>query len=174
MKPKLLFVTDLHYQANGRCYYEEDIHLSSQLKDSFDLVLCQPRSAARFLADFDVVLFRNTGPVMYFAEDYAAFRAEASRLQSKVFNQLFGKGDMLGKQYLVDLSKQGFPVIPSVDNPADLALLPAVDEYVSKLKKGADSHGMEFIRQRNWGRSPLTRTSSSHESITNTKCHLFI
>ena len=144
-KPKLLHVTDLHYQSNGRVYFEEDMYLSSQLSKHFDLVLCHPRSAVAFMHDVDVVLFRNTGPVVYFQEEYEAFRKEANSTGAKVFNELTGKGDMQGKQYLVDLSREGYPVIPSVDNQKELNRLPAAQRYVAKLKHGADSIGMEFI-----------------------------
>ena len=144
-KPKLLHVTDLHYQSNARVYYEEDLYLSSQLNKHFDLVLCHPKSAISFLADVDVVLFRNTGPVMYFQEDYDAFRKEAEATGAKIFNELSGKGDMQGKQYLIDLSREGYPVIPSIDNHSELDRLPQAERYVVKLKEGADSIGMEFV-----------------------------
>jgi len=144
-KPKLLHVTDLHYKSNARVYYKEDLYLSSQLNKHFDLVLCNPRSAISYLADVDVVLFRNTGPVMYFQEEYDAFRKEAEAVGAKVFNELTGKGDMQGKQYLIDLSQEGYPVIPSVDNHNELDRLPAAERYLVKLKAGADSIGMEFV-----------------------------
>ena len=144
-KPKLLHVTDLHYQANGRVYYQEDMYLSSQLSKHFNLVLCHPQAAIAFIHDVDVVLFRNTGPVMYFQDEYNAFRKEATAAGTKVFNELTGKADMQGKQYLVDLSREGYPVIPSIDKKSELSQLPAANRYVSKLKYGADSIGMEFL-----------------------------
>lgn len=145
MMPKLLHVTDLHYQAKGRRYYEEDMYLSSRLSESFDLVLCHPKAAHAFLGDVDVVLFRNTGPVLYFSEVYEAFKAEAKAVGVKVFNELSGKADMAGKQYLVELTQGEYPVIPSVDRQEDLRRLPVADQYVTKLKLGADSLGMEFF-----------------------------
>ena len=51
---------------------------------------------------------------------------------------------MAGKQYLVDLSRAGFPVIPTVDRAADLGLLPRSAGYVVKPKLGADSVGLRF------------------------------
>ncbi|NKB60699.1 MAG: hypothetical protein GKR95_00670 [Gammaproteobacteria bacterium] len=112
MKPKILYVTDLHYQAKGRNYYEEDIYLSGKLSESFDLVLCQPKAVNAFLEGVDVVLFRNTGPVLYFPEVYEAFKIEARKREIKVFNELKGKADMEGKQYLIEPTKNGYPVIP--------------------------------------------------------------
>ena len=156
MKPKLLHVTDLHYQSNARIYYEEDMYLSSQLNKHFDLVLCHPKSTASFLADVDVVLFRNTGPVMYFQEDYDAFRKQAEATGTKVFNELTGKGDMQGKQYLIDLSRAGYPVIPSIDNHSEIGRLPYAERYVVKLKAGADSIGMEFVTREQLRKIDLT------------------
>lgn len=145
MKPKLLLVTDLHYQAKGRKYYEEDMYLSSQLGESFDLVICHPNAANAYLGDVDIVLFRNTGPVLYFSEVYDAFKAKAIKLGTKVFTELTGKADMVGKQYLIDLTNDGYPVIPSVDAHEDLSTLPVADRYIEKLKLGADSIGMSFV-----------------------------
>ena len=39
---RVLYVTDLTYQARGRCYCDEDISLSSELGKHFDLALCHP------------------------------------------------------------------------------------------------------------------------------------
>jgi hypothetical protein len=52
---------------------------------------------------------------------------------------------MAGKQYLLDLSAAGFPVIPTVDRPEDLDRLPAADRYVVKPKLGADSIGLRIV-----------------------------
>ncbi len=144
-RPKLLHVTDLYYPSQGRIYYEEDLYLSQQLGQHFDLVLCHPKTAAAYVADVDLVLFRNTGPVMYFAAEYAAFRQTAQACKAKVFNQLTGKADMLGKQYLIDLFQAEYPVIPSVDCAQNLSQLPTADRYITKLKQGADSIGVEFV-----------------------------
>ena len=155
-KPKLLHVTDLHYQSNARVYYKEDLYLSSQLNKHFNLVLCHPKSAIAYLADVDVVLFRNTGPVMYIQEEYDAIRKEAEAIGAKVFNELTGKGDMQGKQYLIDLCREGYPVIPSVDNHNELGRLPQADRYVVKLKAGSDSIGMEFVTSEQLKNTDLT------------------
>ena len=36
---KILYLTDLYYEAKGRKYYEEDIYITGKLKDHFDVVL---------------------------------------------------------------------------------------------------------------------------------------
>ena len=144
-KPKLLFVTDLYYQSKGRAYYKEDLYLSSKLSSEFDLVLCGPRVATRFMSNADIVLFRNTGPVMYFKNEYESFKLKAGESGIKMFNQLTGKGDMKGKQHLLDLTKAGYPVISTIDNKADIYRLPRCERYLSKPKFGADSIDMNYF-----------------------------
>ena len=41
---KILYLTDLYYEAKGRKYYEEDIYITGRLKDHFDVVLCNPKT----------------------------------------------------------------------------------------------------------------------------------
>ncbi|WP_327371375.1 hypothetical protein [Streptomyces sp. NBC_01217] len=146
-RPSVLFVTDLAYEARGRRYCDEDIYLTSRLREEFDIALCHPGDAAALLDGFDAVVVRNSGPVLHYREAYDAFRARARELGVRVYNPLNGRADMAGKQYLVDLSRARYPVIPTVDRAADLGLLPAAAEYVVKPKLGADSAGLRFIRE---------------------------
>ncbi|MFD0022597.1 hypothetical protein [Streptomyces sp. NPDC058382] len=145
-RPSVLFVTDLAYEARGRRYCDEDIHLTARLREDFDTALCHPRDAAALLDGFDAVVIRNSGPVLHYQGAYDAFRARAAELGTRVYNPLTGRGDMAGKQYLVDLSRAGYPVIPTVDRTADLGLLPGAEGYVVKPKLGADSVGLRFVR----------------------------
>ncbi|MYS35772.1 hypothetical protein K388_05057 [Streptomyces sp. KhCrAH-43] len=144
-RPSVLFVTDLAYEARGRRYCDEDIRLTERLREDFDLALCHPRDAAALLDRFDAVVVRNSGPVLHYQEAYDAFRARALELGTRMYNPLTGRGDMAGKQYLVDLSRSGYPVIPTVDRAADLGLLPEAGGYVVKPKLGADSVGLTFV-----------------------------
>ncbi|MDQ0879129.1 hypothetical protein [Peribacillus sp. V2I11] len=43
----LLYVTDLYYEAKGRNYYEEDLYLTSKLREDFQLVVCHPEELKR-------------------------------------------------------------------------------------------------------------------------------
>lgn len=52
---RALYVTDLAYQARGRRYCDEDIFLTSRLRDDFDVALCHPLDAAALMDAFDVV-----------------------------------------------------------------------------------------------------------------------
>ncbi|MBP3792005.1 MAG: hypothetical protein ILA26_08240 [Methanobrevibacter sp.] len=142
---KILYMTDLYYPAKGRNYYEEDLYITQRLKDSFDLVLCHPQNSESFEDDVDLVIFRNTGPVTGFSDVYDDFVNRVKSKGLKTFNEFTGKADMCGKQYLLDLTLEKFPVIPTVDTIDDLGLLPDCERYVIKPKDGADSIGLEFL-----------------------------
>jgi hypothetical protein len=142
---RLLYVTDLAYEARGRRYCDEDIRLTARLREDFELALCHPRDAAGLMGSFDAVVVRNSGPVLAHQDAYDDFRARALRDGVRVYNPLTGKADMAGKQYLLDLSAEGRPVIPTVDRAADLHRLPATDRYVVKPKLGADSIGLRIV-----------------------------
>lgn len=144
-RPSVLLVTDLGYQARGRRYCDEDIFLSSRLRQDFDTALCHPLDAAALMDGFDLVVVRNSGPVLHYQQAYQAFRGAAGERGTRVYNPLNGRGDMAGKQYLLDLTAAGYPVIPTVDRLADLDRLPDADEYAVKPKAGADSAGLHFV-----------------------------
>ncbi|MFH9980023.1 hypothetical protein ACH4ND_12355 [Streptomyces sp. NPDC017179] len=145
VRSRLLYVTDLAYPARGRRYCDEDIRLTSRLREDFDLALCNPRDAAALMDAFDAVVVRNSGPVLEYRAAYDDFRARALDRKTRVYNPLTGRADMAGKQYLLDLSAAGRPVIPTVDRPEDLHRLPAADRYVVKPKLGADSIGLRTV-----------------------------
>ncbi|MEU9472406.1 hypothetical protein AB0D78_38640 [Streptomyces avermitilis] len=144
-RPSVLFVTDLAYEARGRRYCDEDIFLSSRLRDDFDIALCHPLDAAALMDTFDAVVVRNSGPVLHYQKEYDAFRERAAARGTRVYNPLSGRGDMGGKQYLLDLTAAGYPVIPTIDRPQDLGRLPEAGEYAVKPKAGADSIGLAFV-----------------------------
>ncbi|MFH8838845.1 RimK family alpha-L-glutamate ligase [Streptomyces sp. NPDC017868] len=145
-RPRLLYVTDLAYPARGRRYGDEDVDLTARLRAAFDLALCHPLDATALMEGFDAVVVRNSGPVLGYQREYEAFRERARALGTRVYNPLHGRGDMAGKQYLLDLTAGGHPVIPTVDRPEDLHRLPDAAEYAVKPKAGADSIGLRFVR----------------------------
>ncbi|MFF3403682.1 hypothetical protein ACFYW6_34970 [Streptomyces sp. NPDC002659] len=142
---RLLYVTDLGYEAKGRRYCDEDIRLSGRLREDFDIALCHPLDAARLMDPFDAVVVRNSGPVLHYQREYDAFLALVRKSGVRLYNPPTGRADMAGKQYLVELSAAGFPVIPTVDRGEDVGRLPHAAQYVVKPKLGADSIGMEFV-----------------------------
>lgn len=143
MRAKILYVSDLTYPARGRRYCDEDIFVTRQLRDHFDLALCHPLDAVALMDAFDAVIVRNSGPVLHFQVEYDEFRAAAIARGTLVFNQLTGKADMIGKQYLVELSDAGYPVIPTTDS--DPSTLPESTAYLVKPKLGSDSIGLRKV-----------------------------
>ncbi|MFJ9080914.1 MULTISPECIES: hypothetical protein [unclassified Streptomyces] len=144
-RPRVLYVTDLAYPAQGRRYCDEDIYLTSRLRSAFDLALCHPLDATALMDGFDAVVVRNSGPVLGYQEAYDEFRTRALERGTNVYNPLTGRADMAGKQYLLDLTTAGYPVIPTVDRAADLDRLPKADTYIAKPKLGADSIGLRVV-----------------------------
>lgn len=142
---KILYLTDLAYKAKGRNYCDEDIFITNYLKDHFDVVLAHPKCSQSFENFVDLVVFRNTGSIMGFKDIYNSFVSRVANNNIPTFNSFSGKADMRGKQYLIELSKNGFPVIPTVDSLRDLCLLPVSPLYVAKPMDGADSIGLEFL-----------------------------
>ena len=144
----ILYLTDLYYKANGRNYYEEDLYITSQFKQHFNLLIGHPQQALNNLEKADLVVFRNTGPVIAYQEYFNRFVAEVQEKNILSFNSFDGKADMKGKQYLLDLTKQDFPVIPTIEDPDELEKLGNVEKFVVKLKNGADSIGMEILNKK--------------------------
>lgn len=144
-RTRVLYVTDLTYQARGRRYCDEDIYLSDRLREQFDVALSHPGDAANLMTSFDVVVVRNSGPAIHYQADHESFRARAAEAGVRVFTELTGKADMAGKQYLLDLYAEGYPVIPTADTLSDALALPVATGYVAKPKFGADSVGLRFV-----------------------------
>lgn len=144
-RPSLLYLTDPGYEARGRRYGDEDLWLSARLRERFTVALAHPVDAVDLMDRFDAVMVRNTGPVVGHLVAHQAFRTAAAVRGTKVFTDLGAKGDALGKQYLVDLSAAGWPVIPTVGRAEDLDRLPPADAYVTKPLLGADSIGLEIV-----------------------------
>ena len=105
----------------------------------------QSKNSKSFEEDVDLVIFRNTGPVSEFRQDYNSFIDRVKSNRIKTFNEFNGKADMCGKQYLIDLTSDNFPVIPTIDSIEHLDVLGNCDNYVVKPTDGADSIGLEFL-----------------------------
>jgi hypothetical protein len=154
-RPRVLYVSDLAYQARGRRYCDEDIFLSTRLRASLDVAVCHPLDVVALMDAFDLVMVRNSGPVVHYQAEYDHFRDRAVEQGALVYNQLSGKADMLGKRYLLDLTAAGLPVIPTICRPQDLDRLPDTDCYVVKPWRGADSVGLEFVTRRRLEDAPF-------------------
>ena len=53
--------------------------------------------------------------------------------------------DIKGKQYLLDLTDTNYPVIPTVEHISEIDVLGDTQKYITKIKNGADSIGMEIL-----------------------------
>ncbi len=156
-KSTLLYLTDLYYPAKGRNYYEEDLYITSQLKEHFNILIGNPQQALAFLDKADFIVFRNTGPVAYYQDYFNEFVEAVKQKGIPTFNSFDGKADMKGKQYLLNLFDQDFPVIPTIDSTEKLHLLPKSEHYIIKLKNGADSIGMEKVNKEELNKADLER-----------------
>lgn len=141
----ILYVTDFYYEAKGRKYYEEDLYITSQLKEHFNILIGHPHQVLSYLNIADVLVFRNTGSVIGYQEYFNRFVTLAKEKNILTFNSMDGKADIKGKQYLLDLMDLEYPIIPTIENLKDLDKLGNPETYVVKLKNGADSIGMEFL-----------------------------
>ena len=158
---KILYLTDLCYQAKGREYFREDLYITGVLKDHFDVAICHIQNAEAFEDQADLIVFRNTGSVIGYRNVYDSFVRRVHEKGLNTFNTFTGKADMRGKQYLVDLSAEGFPVTPTVDSIENIARLGECSRYVIKPKDGADSIGLEFLTKEEL----LSRELSSGEML---------
>ena len=141
----ILYLTDLYYEAKGRKYYEEDLFITSKLKEHFNVLIGNPQQAISYINCADLVVFRNTGVVLEFSHYFKKFVEEVSKNNILIFNSFDGKADIKGKEYLLNLTKLGFPVIPTVDKLTELSALGQPEKYMVKIKDGADSIGMEIL-----------------------------
>ncbi len=141
----ILYLTDFYYPAKGRKYYEEDLYIIDQLRDTFKILICHPLHSKDFESIVDIVIFRNTGSVIYYKDYFQEFVERIDHMNILVYNAMTGKGDMKGKQHLLDLTKENYPVIPSIEDLTAMEKLPASETYILKLKNGADSIGMKQV-----------------------------
>lgn len=141
----ILYLTDLYYEAKGRKYYEEDLFITSRLKQHFNILIGHPKQAISFLDKADFLVFRNTGSVLGYEEYFRQFLKVVEEKKILTFNSFDGKADIHGKQYLPDLFAEGYPVIPTFGSVNEAANWKQFEKFVVKLKNGADSIGMEIL-----------------------------
>lgn len=143
-KPTILYITDLYYPARNREYFKEDIFLSGQLKNEANVLLCHPSHSEPFEDRANVIVIRNSGAIAGYKKDYQAFYDRVHQNGYVTFNSFDGKADMLGKNYLLELTTLGYPVIPTffeIDNE----VLRNSKKIVVKPMDGADSIGMQTL-----------------------------
>lgn len=143
----VVYVTEPAYPARGRDYGAEDTWLVSSLPGDLMITLVSPVDLVRpeLLPECDLVVVRNSGPVAGHTDAWEAFTRWATDHRQPTYNDLSGRGDMRGKEYLLELTGLGMPVIPTVASVDALDRLPAAASYVVKPLDGADSHGLRIL-----------------------------
>lgn len=141
-KKTVLLLTDFSYEAKGREYFQEDVFLSCYLRKFFNVWISHIDEADKVIDQADAVLIRNTGPQMSHQNQLKALK---NRTDLVLFNDLLGKGDILGKDHLLELFKLGYPVIPTFDSKAELMNFGTYERYLLKPKDGADSCGVKIL-----------------------------
>lgn len=152
--PRLSLVTNFEYQAKGRDYANEDLWLSAALrKRGFEVAIIHPNDLDDCdFASSDCVLWRNTGPVTTHKSSFDRWRQFQAdgRDQGKLANNFQLKGDLRGKQHLLDLTALGgYPVMETQLVRRFLALQISGSEQEMVLIKpidGADSIGQQVLR----------------------------
>lgn len=144
---KILFITDL---TNGES--EEDILTIDYLKKFFDVTVSYFDTIENIEEDFDVIVTRNARPSKegnieryhYLSWDFLS-RAKAKNLN--IYNNFDAMADRNWKEYLIELYKKNYPVIPSIDNLHALHTLPPWKEYLLKPSSWFSSIGVKTVTQ---------------------------
>jgi len=137
----LLFLSDL---SNG--YEEEDKVIGRYLGLFYDVVYSDIYSCEALEDKADIVLVRNTWPWssnQIGAEEIDRYRSAKTALRKRLttkniytYNANNGRGDMQGKQHILDLQAANYPVIPSITRTEDLHRLPRAERYRIKPMNG--------------------------------------
>lgn len=140
MKKKILFLTNFY---NG--YPKEDIFLIDVLKPDFEIIVCHPLDCEKYLSSVQGVIIRNIWPKHEYAEGWERIQLILKESGLPIYNSLTGRGDQQKKKYLVQLFKEGYPVIPTIDSLKDIKSLPEQDYYFLKLKDSCDGIGSKKV-----------------------------
>ena len=151
----ILYLTDLYYGAKGREYFKEDLYITSQLQPHFNLLIGHPQQVLSYPALADLIVFRNTGPVIYYRDYFNRFVSLVNEKGVLTYNSFDGKADIRGKHYLLELTREGYPVIPTTDDITQLEMLGPAGQYLVKLIDGADSIGMELFQKEDLAKQKL-------------------
>ncbi|MEJ0053871.1 MAG: hypothetical protein WDN10_04080 [bacterium] len=159
-KPLLLFLTDL---TNGA--EEEDMLIRDFLRRDFDVALMHPRDCEPFEDAADAIIIRNTWNTKDYGKPepwYGRWRAKPwLPIHDDLYVREYEQDDSDGwKGYLLWLSRNGFPVIPTVDRVGDIGQLPNGGDYFIKPK-----NGFSGINARRLSRDELLALAPRHYLI---------
>ncbi len=118
-------------------------------KDGHKVAIVDKNYDERLEDVFDIFIRRNTwdskATIKNIHNNYA-FRKRIIKKNLPRIN-FDGKFDGNNKEYLVDLFKKGYEVIPSIDNLKDLSLLNDFQKYMLKLKDSYDGLGQIIVEK---------------------------
>jgi hypothetical protein len=135
---------------------EEDQMLVGILKQDFDLMVVHPMNCLPLLSSVEGIIVRNIWPTHEYQADWDDIKTHLRNTELPIYNPLTFKGDVEGKNYLVDLYNEGYPVIPSIDRLTDFGKLPATGQYWIKPKKSSDGVGAaRLVREELFQRNPI-------------------
>ncbi len=128
----------------------EDIWLARTFQNDGHKVAIVDKNYDERLEDiFDVFLLRNSWASSANIDNIKEKGKFLKRIIKKNLPRINfdGKFDGEGKEYLVDLYKNGYQVIPTIDNIEDMYLLKSYDKYMLKLKYSYDGIGQSIVTQ---------------------------
>ena len=133
---KILFLTN---KNNGA--FEEDSQLIDFLSKDFEITVSHPLDCLPLPSNAEGIIIRNIWPTHEYAKEWKSIQQKIKESKIPTYNSLTGKGDINRKGYLLELSKMGYPVIPTIDNLDNLYLLEDSEYYWVKPKDGCDGSG---------------------------------
>lgn len=132
----------------------EDMWLARAFqKDGHKVAIVDKNYDEQLESLYDVFLLRNTWDTDATIETIKV----KSDFQRRVINKNLprinfdGKHDGSGKEYLVHLYKDGYPVIPTIDNIEDIQLLGEYNKFMLKLRDSYDGIGQMVVDKQELG-----------------------
>lgn len=145
-KKDLLFLTNLYNDSP-----EEDIFLTEQLRKTFNVCISHPLDSEKIEDNFNLALIRNIWPSYEYEQQKTSIIRRLTNKglmpKSSVEQGYFEQEHYLEKEYLLDLYKQKYPVIPSIDTTADIEKLGESKTYFLKPKNRCDGEGSRRVSE---------------------------
>jgi len=149
---KILLLTNLNNDQDN-----EDLFLKKELEKHFDVEISSLSGSKQKEDTADLILIRNIWPTEEYHKEWKKIIARWKKKKLKIYNPLTAKGDLQGKEYLVELYNKGYPVIPSVDAKKYLNRLPKTKVYEIKPMYGGGSEGIEKLTKQQLQKTHLPK-----------------
>ncbi len=131
---------------------KEDLFLMRALQNKYNVLMLDLKSLHTIEDVVDIVLFKCAWPNIKTLEELKAYGKLSLMVQKRLkeknittFNNLSGRADILGKDYLFELFKKGYPVIPSVCSLDKIGTLDDCSDFFIKPFDGLSSFGAKKI-----------------------------